>query len=116
MYAKPPWGVICKAILSFCTKARGGPPCSPLPQHFNGEIPVKTENGDLDAEMGIECIQSLCLSEKSTECICPKCGARHRVKLLWTGRGIPRKFCPICKHYSNSINDADPCNVSPLSV
>lgn len=77
---------------------------------------VKPDKGDRDAEMGIECIQSICLSEKSTECICPKCGARHRVKLLWTGRGIPRKFCPICKHYSSSINDAEPCSISTLSV
>lgn len=77
---------------------------------------LKTEKGELDADLGIECIQSICLNETSTECICPKCGTRHRVKLLWTGRGVPRKFCPICKHYSNSINDADPCNVSSMSV
>jgi transposase-like protein len=55
-------------------------------------------------------------SKMKIECICPKCGARHRVKLLWTGRGVPRKFCPICKHYSNSINDSDPCNVTSLTV
>ena len=58
---------------------------------------MKTEKENTDAEKGIECIQNICLSEKSTECMCPKCGARHRVKLLWTGRGIPRKFCPICR-------------------
>jgi hypothetical protein len=69
---------------------------------------VKTEKGNRDAEQRIEDIQSICLREKSTECLCPKCGTRHRVKLLWTGRGMPRKFCPICKHYSNSINDTDP--------
>lgn len=88
----------------------------PLPQLFNGEMTLKTEKEGIDAEKGVECIQSICLSEKSTECICPKCGARHRVKLLWTGRGFPRKFCPICKHYSNSINDSDPCRVSSLTV
>lgn len=60
----------------------------------------------------IESIQSICLSEKKTECLCPKCGTHHRVKLLWTGRGMPRKFCPICKHYSSSINDIEPFAVS----
>jgi hypothetical protein len=78
-----------------------------IPQLKNGEATVKTENGNSDAENKIECIQSICLSEKSTACICPKCGTRHRVKLLWTGRGIPRKFCPVCKHYSNSIDDTE---------
>ena len=67
-------------------------------------------------EQGIECIQTICLSEKSTECMCPKCGAKHRVKMAWTGRGKPRKFCPICKHYSSSISDAEPCKISSFSA
>jgi rubredoxin len=31
------------------------------------------------------------------ECICPKCGAKHAVNFPWTGRGVPRKYCPQCK-------------------
>lgn len=31
------------------------------------------------------------------DCICPKCGARHAMNFPWTGRGIPRKYCPQCK-------------------
>ena len=31
------------------------------------------------------------------ECICPKCGIKHKMKLLWIGRGTPRKFCQTCK-------------------
>ena len=31
------------------------------------------------------------------ECICPKCGARHAMNFPWTGRGVPRKYCPQCK-------------------
>jgi hypothetical protein len=31
------------------------------------------------------------------ECICPKCGIKHKMNLHWIGRGIPRKFCPTCK-------------------
>ena len=25
------------------------------------------------------------------ECVCPKCGTRHRMKLLWSGRGKPHR-------------------------
>jgi hypothetical protein len=27
------------------------------------------------------------------ECTCPRCGISHRMKLLWAGRGRPKKFC-----------------------
>ena len=30
-------------------------------------------------------------------CICPKCADHHNVYMLWTGRGIPRKYCCNCK-------------------
>ena len=66
----------------------------------------------MKSEKMIDYDQAISLKEKSTECICPKCGARHRLKLLWTGRGKPRKFCPICKHYSNSMGDTEPFAVS----
>jgi hypothetical protein len=98
----------CEWVLLFRSIDRGGHCVLLHPQFKNGEMTVKTEKGNRDAEQRIEDIQSICLREKSTECLCPKCGTRHRVKLLWTGRGMPRKFCPICKHYSNSINDTDP--------
>ena len=31
------------------------------------------------------------------ECICPKCGQKHKLSLHWIGRGTPRKYCPSCK-------------------
>ncbi|MFO7685053.1 MAG: hypothetical protein R6V60_03080 [Desulfobacterales bacterium] len=31
------------------------------------------------------------------DCICPKCGAKHAMNFPWTGRGVPRKYCPQCK-------------------
>jgi hypothetical protein len=31
------------------------------------------------------------------ECICPKCGRKHIMTFHWIGRGIPRKYCPLCK-------------------
>jgi len=76
---------------------------------------VKAAKENSTFEKRIECIQSICLREKKTECLCPKCGTHHRIKILWTGRGMPRKYCPICKHYSSSINDTEPCTVSKVA-
>jgi hypothetical protein len=36
-------------------------------------------------------------SKMKVECICPKCGQRHVMAFHWSGRGIPRKYCPSCK-------------------
>ena len=37
-------------------------------------------------------------SNRKVECICPRCGARHRLALFWTGRGTPRKYCADCAY------------------
>jgi hypothetical protein len=31
------------------------------------------------------------------ECICPKCGQKHKMNFHWIGRGTPRKYCAACK-------------------
>ena len=36
-------------------------------------------------------------SKLSVLCICPRCGSKHHMHLLWTGRGTPRKYCMFCK-------------------
>jgi hypothetical protein len=41
------------------------------------------------------------------DCKCPKCGKIHRVTMFWTGRGVPRKYCPQCKggvEMGNGVN------------
>jgi hypothetical protein len=35
--------------------------------------------------------------KKFVRCKCPKCGIHHHVYMLWTGRGVPRKYCGNCK-------------------
>jgi hypothetical protein len=47
----------------------------------------------------------------TVECICPKCGAVHRMKLLWSGRGKPKKYCPSCKSFVVTIEPIDFCGV-----
>jgi hypothetical protein len=43
----------------------------------------------------------------TVECICPKCGITHRMKLLWSGRGMPKKYCPPCKSFVSTIETVD---------
>lgn len=49
------------------------------------------------------------------ECICPKCGATHKMSMMWTGRGKPRKYCPNCKSGLATINSVDVYGVSSRS-
>lgn len=35
--------------------------------------------------------------KKKVECICPKCGQKHKMAFHWIGRGTPRKYCALCK-------------------
>jgi uncharacterized protein (DUF983 family) len=49
------------------------------------------------------------------ECVCPRCGMAHRLKILWAGRGKPRKFCQACKMYIATLETVElPC--MPVSV
>jgi hypothetical protein len=45
----------------------------------------------------------------TVKCVCPKCGADHRMKMLWSGRGKPKKFCPPCKIFVSSLEHVDFC-------
>lgn len=47
----------------------------------------------------------------TVECICPKCGIGHRMKLLWSGRGKPKKYCPPCKSFVSTIETLDLCGI-----
>jgi hypothetical protein len=41
--------------------------------------------------------------DRAVECLCPRCGVHHLMFLFWTGRGMPRKFCPLCKGNTERI-------------
>ena len=43
----------------------------------------------------------------TVDCICPKCGTHHKMRLLWTGRGKPKKFCQPCKTFVTSIEQVE---------
>ncbi|BBO78385.1 hypothetical protein DSCW_58020 [Desulfosarcina widdelii] len=44
--------------------------------------------------------------KRFVRCICPKCAADHSVYMLWTGRGVPRKYCGSCKSMVSTYGDA----------
>jgi hypothetical protein len=48
----------------------------------------------------------------TVECVCPKCGTAHQMKLFWSGRGKPKKFCPPCRGFVASIESLDLCSLS----
>jgi hypothetical protein len=44
------------------------------------------------------------------KCVCPKCSKLHNMTLLWKGRGIPRKYCPVCLNVvGNRSGGLDDC-------
>ena len=47
----------------------------------------------------------------TVECVCPKCGISHRMKLLWSGRGKPKKYCQPCKSFVSTIESVDFCGI-----
>jgi hypothetical protein len=40
------------------------------------------------------------------QCICPKCSEHHNVYMLWTGRGVPRKYCANCRPLVSAYDGA----------
>jgi hypothetical protein len=59
--------------------------------------------------------QFQCEEGITMECMCPKCGITHRMKILWAGRGKPKKFCQACKMYIATLETVElPC--IPVSI
>jgi hypothetical protein len=44
-------------------------------------------------------------AKSKVECICPRCGKMHIMKMRWIGRGVPRKFCENCRDRETPLND-----------
>lgn len=37
------------------------------------------------------------LDAEPVRCVCPRCGRGHTQTFCWTGRGVPRVYCPRCR-------------------
>jgi hypothetical protein len=47
------------------------------------------------------------LAKSKMECICPRCGKMHIMKIQWIGKGVPRKFCQHCRDRKTPPVDKD---------
>jgi len=66
-------------------------------------------------EEGFDSREFQCGDGITMECVCPKCGRSHRMKILWAGRGRPKKFCQACKMYIATLEAVElPC--VPVSI
>jgi Zn ribbon nucleic-acid-binding protein len=66
-----------------------------------GGLSRKGWRGD-ENDHGNRCRQG----KRFINCICPKCTASHYVYMLWTGRGVPRKYCGNCKPLISGYDEA----------
>ncbi|WP_319523082.1 hypothetical protein [uncultured Desulfosarcina sp.] len=42
-------------------------------------------------------INNFLSGKRFIRCICPRCRKTYNVYMMWTGRGMPRKYCADCK-------------------
>ena len=44
---------------------------------------------------------------KPTSCVCPRCAAKHKKMMFWTGTLPARKFCPTCEQVAERDFDIE---------
>jgi Zn ribbon nucleic-acid-binding protein len=42
-------------------------------------------------------VDTFLISKRFVRCICPRCRKTFNVHMMWSGRGMPRKYCADCK-------------------
>ena len=47
--------------------------------------------------------------KRFVRCICPRCRKIIHVYMLWSGRGIPRKYCNDCKAIIDAYDKSATC-------
>ena len=63
------------------------------------EAHIAEDGNDIDFEIDLELLEK----KSTTQCLCPKCGKEHRLKIFWTGRGTPRLYCHRCREQITTI-------------
>ncbi|BBO90767.1 hypothetical protein [Desulfosarcina ovata] len=43
-------------------------------------------------------------SKRFVRCICPRCRKTFTIYMVWTGRGMPRKYCVDCRAIINTYD------------
>lgn len=49
---------------------------------------------------------------RNHNCKCPSCGKTHKIKMIWTGNGMPRKFCGKCQSRPDLKGGLESCTLS----
>jgi len=67
---------------------------------------IKEPLEDADSELD-EVSELEGYGKSKVECICPRCGKMHIMKMRWIGRGVPRKFCESCRDRDTPFDQDD---------
>jgi hypothetical protein len=71
---------------------------------FREHIKEPLEDADLEPDQVSE---GEGFAKSKVECICPRCGKMHIMKMRWIGRGVPRKFCENCRDRETPFDEGD---------
>jgi transposase-like protein len=71
---------------------------------FRKHIKEQLEDADPESDQVSEVED---FGKSKVECICPRCGKMHIMKMRWIGRGVPRKFCQNCRDRETPLDDED---------
>ena len=63
---------------------------------------ILEEENDIDLDFEIDIFET----KTSTQCVCPKCGRHHKLKIYWTGTGTPRMYCHRCREIVGGISSS----------
>ena len=59
-------------------------------------LPTNRKDSIMGRQHGVK--RESILDGVMTVCKCPKCDGLHYVYMNWTGRGMPRVYCTVCKY------------------
>ena len=76
---------------------------------------IRNSNCSEEENDCIHPVQDIHTNGLTVECLCPKCGIAHKVKMLWSGRGKPKKYCPPCKSFVSTLEPID-CYGIPTDI
>jgi hypothetical protein len=71
---------------------------------FRQHIKEALEDADLEPDQVSE-VEGF--AKTKVECICPRCGKMHIMKMRWIGRGVPRKFCENWRDRETPLDEGD---------
>jgi len=72
-------------------------------QVFSCKVPIAQEYDERQKDFDRQERESI--GKFLVVCKCPRCEIEHRTFLRWTGRGMPRVYCPTCRSLTSAIGE-----------